>query len=454
MIRVSAVAALALCAVAAKPAMALDVAARGAPAVDAAAPAALTLADALAIAIRNHPLIASQTERALAARENVDAATADLYPQIYGSAQRVFAGSNTRITSLPGGSITDPTVLGRGSAGISISQLITDFGRTSDLIAASEHQLSSEQDRVNAARDTVLFAATEAYYGVLRAQALLKVAESTVRSRSTLYDQVSRLRAAKLKSDLDVSFAKLALDQANLLQVRAESNLQDSWARLAEALGTAQVRQYRLADTAAVEPLPGTREDAIGAALARNPELQALEASRDAAHSQAEADAKAGLPVIAAQGFAGTNPYRMPGDHLASNYAAGGITLTIPIFTGGRLTAQERRSAHIASSADHDVETQRNALSRDVAVAWDAAATAYRNIAVTRQLFESSTKALDLTRGRYDIGLGSIVDLEQAEVAALEAEIAQSNARYDYLIERAFLLYREGGNAVPDIGVE
>jgi outer membrane protein len=417
-------------------------------------PQPLTLAQVQAIALKHHPTIAAQGFRAEAAGETVQENKAALYPQIYGSAARVFAGSNTRIGAPPG-AINDPTVLARGSAGISISQLITDFGRQSDLIESSEAALRAEQDQVDATRDSVLFRATEAFYGVLRAQALLKVAQSTVKSRSTLHDQVSQLRSAKLKSDLDVSFAKLGLDQANLMRLRAEGNLQDAWARLAEALGLPAASQFTLVDAStAITPLEGTRNDAVSLALARSPTLQAIEASRDASHKQADADAKAGYPVISVGGFAGTNPLREADQRLSSNYAAGGITITVPIFTGGRLTAQEKRSAFAASAADRDVDAARNTLSRDVQVAWDSAETAYRNIAVTEQLLQSSAKALDLTRARYDIGSSSIVEVEQAEVNALEGEIAQSNAKYDYLIERAFLAYREGGNAITDQGEE
>jgi len=409
---------------------------------------ALSLADAQALALRNHPAIAAESARASASGETVVEAKSALYPQLYGAANKVFAGSNTRVTA-PAGALNNPSILAHGSAGVSVTQLITDFGRQSDIISASEAALRSEQDRVDATRDIVLFHATEAYYNVLRAQALLKVARGTVKTRSTLYDQISRLRSAQLKSDLDVSYAKLGLDQANLVLNRAEANLNDAWARLAEALGLPSARQFALTSAAKdVPPLAGTEDEAVAEALARNPELQAIQASRDAAHAQADADAKARLPVVSAGGFAGINPLRESDQRLSSNYAAGGIVITIPLYTGGRLTAQERRSAFVATAADRDVDAARNALGRDVQLAWDSADTAYRNIAVTQQLRESSDKALDLTRARYDIGSSSIVDLQQAEVGALEAEIAEGNARYDYLIERAFLLYREGGNAI------
>ena len=132
----------------------------------------------------------------------------------------MFAGSGTRITAPPSG-ITDPSIFARAAAGVGISQLITDFGRQSDLIATSKLELKSEQDQVQSVRDTVFFKATQAYYDVLRAQALLDVARETIKSRSTLNDQVTALQSAKLKSDLDVSFAKLGLDQANLLRIKA-----------------------------------------------------------------------------------------------------------------------------------------------------------------------------------------------------------------------------------------
>lgn len=410
-------------------------------------PERLSLADAQAIALQNHPRIASEGYRAQASGETVKETEAELYPQIYGSANRVFAGSNTRVTAPPSG-IGDPSVFARAAAGVGISQLITDFGRQSDLISASEAELKSEQDQVQSVRDTVFFKATQAYYDVLRAQALLEVARQTIKSRSTLNEQVNALRSAKLKSDLDASFAKLGLDQAKLLESKAQGNLDDAWAELAEALGLASVRHFILTDLhGQVHPPVESRDEAISLALTRNPELMARDAARDAAHRQADADAKAGLPVISAQGFAGVNPMREADQHLSHSYGAAGIFVTIPIFTGGRLTAEERRSAYNAKAADRDLDAERNQLSRDVQMAWDSAQTAYRNIAVTGQLLESSGKALDLTHARYDIGSSSIVDVEQAEVAALEARIAQSNATYDYLIERAFLAYREGAVA-------
>jgi outer membrane protein len=408
----------------------------------------LSLTEAQNLALQNHPSLSAQGFRAQAAGESVKETESALYPQLYGSANRVFAGSNTRVTAAPG-ALNNPTVLAHGSAGLTLTQLITDFGRQSDLVAASELALQSEQDRVASVHDAVLFRATAAYYDVLRAEALLKVAQGTLKSRSTLNEQVSQLRSAKLKSDLDVSFAKLGVDQANLLQIRAEAAIDDAWARLAEALGLDSVKHFALSTglPATLPPLDA-RETATELALAHNPEIQALEASRDSAHKQADADAKAGYPTISAGGFVGANPYRQADQHLSSSYAAGGIVLTIPLYTGGRLTAQERRSSLTARAADRDVDAARNGLVRDVQIAWDSANTAYRNIAVTDQLLASSAQALDLTKARYDIGSSSIVDVAQAEVAALEAEIAQSNAKYDYLTERAFLAYREGGNAI------
>jgi outer membrane protein len=409
-----------------------------------AIPERLSLADAQAIALQTHPRIASQGFRAQASGETVKETEAELYPQIYGSANRVFGGANTRVTAPPSG-ITDPSIFARAAAGVSVSQLITDFGRQSDLIAASKLALKSEQDQVQSVRDSVFFKATQAYYDVLRAQALLDVARQTIKSRSTLNEQVTQLRSAKLKSDLDASFAKLGLDQAHLLESKAQGNLDDAWAELAEALGLPAVRHFILTDLhGRVAPPSESRDEAISLALSRNPELMARDAAREAAHRQADADAEAGLPVISAQGFAGVNPMREPDQRLSHSYGAAGIFVTIPIFTGGRLTAEERRSAYNAKAADRDLDAERNQLSRDVQMAWNSAQTAYRNIAVTSQLLESSGKALDLTHARYDIGSSSIVEVEQAEVAALEARIAQSNATYDYLIERAFLAYREG----------
>src|SRR5262249_49954586 len=130
-----------------------------------------------------------------------------------------------------------------------------------------------------------------------------------------------------------------------------------------------------------------------------------------------------------------------------SNYAAAGINISIPIFTGGRLTATEKRAAYQAQAIEQDVFDKENQIARDVRLSWNNTQAAYRNIDVSEELRKTSSEALELTQARYDIGKSSIVDLAQTQLAETQAEIASANAVYEYLIQRALLDYKVGGIA-------
>ena len=98
----------------------------------------LSLAEAHQIALDNHPQIAAANYRALAAQEVTREARAGFLPQVnlYGSAVDA-ASQNTRIMA---GGLNNPSVFNRTAGGFALTQLITDFGRTSNLTASSKFQ--------------------------------------------------------------------------------------------------------------------------------------------------------------------------------------------------------------------------------------------------------------------------------------------------------------------------
>jgi outer membrane protein len=376
-------------------------------------PQSLTLAEAQRIALANHPQIKESDYEAKASEESIAATRSGYYPQISGNAVRAFAGENTRLAAT--GALNNPTVIDRGSAGIGVSQLITDFGRTDAQVEATDAAFEAQKQRTDFARATILFNATRAYYNVLRAAALLKVAEGTLKTRQTLLDQVTRLRDVQMKSDLDLSIAKQGIDDANLLMLKAENGRTDAIAELSETLGTRETRDYVLADGAQAAPLEGSAESYAQKALAGNPELAALQSGYEAARREAEAAEREYYPTLSAVGFAGDTPIRTADQHIDPTYAAGGISLSIPIFTGGRITADAHKAEAKAEAAKMLLEVRKNTLVRDIRTVFDSVATASKNIAVAHLLHENASKSLELTQARYDIGKSSIVDLNQAK---------------------------------------
>jgi len=129
---------------------------------------------------------------------------------------------------------------------------------------------------------------------------------------------------------------------------------------------------------------------------------------------------------------------------LPESYSAAGVNVNIPILNGGLFSARRAEAEQRAAAADSDVRALAVQISREVRVAWLEANTAARRLDVTARLLAQSNEALRLARTRYDAGLGSIVELSQAQLNQTSAEIQNATARYDYLSSRAALDYATG----------
>jgi outer membrane protein len=399
----------------------------------------LTLKDAEALALRNHPLLQAATFEAEAASQVTRQEKSAYYPTATGSLTGVGALPNSRITA---GFLNDPNVLNRYANGLEINQLITDFGRTSNLVASARLGAKAASESAQQTAQDVLLAVNRAYFGVLRAEAVLKVAEETVKARQILADQITTLEKNKLRSLVDVSFAEVDLAQAQLLLVQAQNGEKASYAELADALGLANPQPFDLAE----EPMPPAPlpdpTDLIVQALQDRPDLSSARFSHEAALRYARAERDLWMPTINATGAAGLTPaYQVP---LSDRYAAAGINVNVPIFNGFLFSARHQEANLRAKAADQSMRDLADRISRDVRTAWLDAGTAYQRLAVTAQLLKEATLALDLAQGRYKLGLSSIVELSQAQLNLTQAQIADSSAKYDFQIQSAVLSYQTG----------
>ncbi len=408
------------------------------PAVPAQAPTHLTLEDARRIALQNHPRILVAQAAASATSEQVTEARAAYFPTLYGSITGVESESGSRIAA---GALNNPTVFDRFATGLTAEELVTDFGRTQNLVASARLQAQAAQEDVNFSRADVLLDVDRAFYGALRAQAVLRVAQETVKQRQLVSEQITALAQSKLKSGLDVSFANVNLGEAKLLLVKAQNDALASMAVLTEALGLAGAPQFDLAEPAEAPSLPGF-DEALAAAERARPELAAARFEVDSARRFAVAERDLSLPTISLAGVAGVAPYRQ--SPIPLDYAAAGFNVNIPIFNGKLFSARRAEAEDRARQASAELTDLQGRVVRDVRMVWLSASTAWQNIALTAQILDQANKALDLAQARYDLGLGSIIELSQAQLNQAQASIAQATAKYDYATQLSELLYQEG----------
>jgi len=404
-------------------------------------PPALTLADAQKLALHNHPQIAAANYRARAAEQAVKEARAGYFPTANLYATAVGAGSdNTRIMA---GGLNNPSVFDRAAGGLAVNQLITDFGRTANLTASSKLQAQAASQNVNTTREQVLLQVDTGYFGALQAQAVLHVAQQTLDTRQLLVDQVTALATNKLRSELDVSFAQVELEQARLLLQKSQSDAAAAMATLSTALGYHEYHQFQLVEQpltakAATNDVSGL----IQIALAERPELLSLRNERDAALRYAKSQRDSRLPTVAAVGVAGDAPTH--DSRLPDNYLAGGVQLSLPLFAGG-LYLSRQHEAELKAQADAELlRTVEDDVIRDVRIAWLNVNNAVEQLQTTEQLLQHAAEAFELADARYQNGISSIVELSQAQLNLTSAQIANTNARYDVLIQEANLNYQIG----------
>jgi outer membrane protein len=391
------------------------------------------------MALRNHPLLQAANYDAEAALQVTREAKSAYFPTASGNITGAGAMSNSRIAA---GYLNNPNVLKRESNGLEVHQLITDFGRTSNLVASAKLGAKAASASAAQTQQDVLLAVNRAYFGVLRAQAVLKVAEETVKNRQILTDQVTTLEKNKLKSMLDVSFAQVNLAKAKLLLVQAQNDQKAADAELANALGLASPQPFDLDEEPMPAAPPGDPTDLIAEALQNRPDLASARFSHDAALRYARAERDLLMPTINAAGAAGLTPaYQAP---LTDRYAAAGINVNIPIFNGFLYSARHQEASLRAQAADQGMRDLADRIGRDVRTAWLDAGTAYQRLDVTAQLLQQATLALDLAQGRYQLGLSSIVELSQAQLNLTQAQIDNTAAKYDFQIQTAVLSYQVG----------
>ena len=402
----------------------------------------LTLIDAEQMAIKNNPRVSIGRLLALAQHQVVRETRAARLPTAIASITAEDAEDGSRISA---GSLTASRLFEHAGAGGEFTQLITDFGKTGNLIASSKLQEKAQNANALATTEDIVIATDQAFFNALQAQALLKVAEQNVTTRQTTETLVSELTRNKLKSTLDLSFADVNLSQAKLLLLDAQNNVESTMAALDAVLGHDKQVAYALEDDhTAMQPPPPDADQLTQLALGQRPDLQALHYSQQAAVKFSHAQRDQMLPTISAAGTAGSVPIRPPSGYTSNWWGGIGVNMEIPIFNGFLYSAQAKEASIRAQAVTEQSRDLRDRIVRDVRTAWLAANTAYQRVAVTDELLKEANLALSLAQTRYRLGLSSIVELSQAQFQQTDAAIGNTDAQYQYRLALATLNYQTG----------
>lgn len=399
----------------------------------------LSLDQAVSRALEQHPQLASAAFLAEASKTVVKQTRAAYSPLLNVNATGVEASNQTQIAA---GTLQAQGLASRFATGFGVSQLVTDFGRTSKLTDAARLRAELATESIQTKRLEVVLGVKRAYYAAQGANAVLTVAKATLQSRQVILRQVQRLTENQLRSTLDQSFAEVSVSEAELLVQEAENSLTEAFAALAAAMGSTETKRYVLETSPTLPELQPDVQALINEAIERRPELKIARLKQSAEQKSAEAERRGRYPTIRLEGTAGIVPIHA--HSLRDHYAAVGVNVSLPFLNGGIYAARAAEADLKAKSTGKDAEHTAIQLTLAVKTTWLQADTARRRVVVAEKMVQQTQLAHRLAKTRYESGLGGILEVTQAQLAETSAQIAFANARFDYLSQIANLNFAMG----------
>jgi len=408
----------------------------------------LTLDEALRIARASHPQLQASRAQTEVSAAKANEAKAPLLPQVAGNASYQRATRNATTTAAPVGGGTPTTSTGVSSsnfysAGLSASGLLYDFGQTTGKWQAAKASLRSQEQTERNLAVQVAFNLRSAYYAAAASRALHKVADETLRNQEAHLRQIQGFVEAGTRPEIDLAQARTDYANAQVLLINAEVAYQTSKALLNQAMGIERGTDYDIADppVQVVEGEDGDAEDLFANALATRPDLQALARQIEAQELSTRALKGGYAPSLnASTGLTESGPAV---DNLHWGWY-GKLSLNWQIYGGG-ITEQQVREARASTAALRaQYDLQRQQVRVDVEQARLAVHAAKAAISAAHQAAVNARVRLNLAEGRYQAGVGNVIELGDSQVALTSAASQEVQATYNLATARARLLQAMG----------
>ena len=389
------------------------------------APPPKTLSQCVAIAIEQHPSLKAAAASVEAGHARVWEAAAPYLPQItaqYGAQRRQ---TNSAAFGSPTG---QPFRSYFYNMGASLTQVLFDFGQTLDSIRSAQAAEQSLQADLSTQLAAVVLNLKQSYFTLLANRRLLGVADETVHQNQKHLEQAEGRFNVGLAAKIDVTTAQVQLANAELNQVTARNNVAVARETLRNALGLSGPLDFDIVDNLDVHRVTITEDEALAAAYNLRPELQSIVAHERATIEQIGALQKSYLPSVQAKA-----DYNYLGiDYPLVNTWDFGATVTLPIMSGGLTTAQiAEQKANLANLKSNE-EVERQDIALEVRQAVLNLAQAAESIRVSEKGLQQARENLDLAEGRYNTGVGNIIELTDAQASLTTAEASYVQALYNY----------------------
>jgi outer membrane protein len=409
-------------------------------------PKTLTLDQALETARANQPQLRQAAAGTQAAMARSDEALASLLPQVSGTAnyQRSTANFTSRPGSLPSqlsgsGSTQSWNTYNYFNLGLSASQLLYDFGQTRFHWRSAQASAVSQRETEHSTLQQVLLGVRIAYFQARAAKGLVGVATDTLANQQKHLVQTEGFVEAGTQAEIALAQSRTDVANARVQLITAENSYETAKAQLNQAMGVEGPTDYEVADET-LPPVPGedgTTDTLLAEALQSRPELAALASDVRAQELTLRAVRAAfGPSVNLSTGFTDAGEQF---SNLTWNWSAA-VGISIPLFQGGFTRAQVRESEFNLTAAKAQFDTERQQVRLEIEQARLAVRAAKATLSAAGDALVNAQEQLRLAEGRYQTGVGSIIELGDAQVALTSAGQQKVQAEYSLAQARAQLV--------------
>ncbi len=402
----------------------------------------LNLKEAIDIALKSHPSVKQARENVAGARDQIGVSRAGYFPKVnflgnyyYGNA---FAATGRPTGTAPaiggtGGNIPTQIVTHYFLYQFQANQLLYDFGKTPGTVAQSRSSFHQSEQDYSGTRQQVVLDARTAYFGFLAARRAQKVQEETVRQNQELVKQALGFYKVGLKAKIDVTKAEANLYQAEASLIQAKNNVELAKVNLMNALGIKTWPYTQVDDVLEVTPQPRPLEELTATAMQQRPDLMKNRYQQEY-NLAGITVARAGyFPTLTSVASYGWQAFDAPFSTNPSNWYVG-AGVTFPLFEGLATTYSVSQNRAQLRATLEGYEVLRQNVTKEVSQAYLNVKTGWELIRATKKALEASRENLRLAWGRYQAGVGTIIEATDAQVQFSQADLNFVQALYNYRV--------------------
>ncbi len=415
------------------------------------------------------PQLAGAEATNLATSENVDQARSALLPQIgaslsysqshgsIGGAQFVplADGTETLINITRSSENYNRTLSG------DLNQSILDLSKWTALKSARATAKSGDAT-YEAAQQDLLIRVAGSYFNVLTAEDALRFAQANEQALNRQMEQAQQRFDVGLSAITDVNDAKAQHDTAVANVITAQNTLDDNKEALRQLTNKEPGELKKLREKLPLDkPNPEDPERWVAIAIEQNPALSSYAYNLEAANANIQSARSGHLPTINGQVLYSKSPRWS--DNSATSFSEAshtnneswstsvGLTLNVPIFSGGYTQSRVRQSIYTRDAAQDQYELQKRLIERSTRNSYRAVFAGASQVEATRQAVVSAQSSLDATQAGYEVGTRTIVDVLISQQQLLSAQSSYSQARHAFVLNGLLLKQAAGIIEVSDL---